>query len=249
MSLGAGARNALLAALPRGERDLIDPFLEPVALRRGRVLLEPGEPVRDAWFPEGAVVSCTFGTSDGQALEVAAIGREGMVGSFLALDGGRESLARGVVQVAGAAVRLPADRLEAALARAPVLRRACLGHVRAAMGEVMRNAACGSLHPADARVCRWLLTLADRTGGDDALRVTHEMLAEALGLARPTVTVIAARLRGAGMIGYRQGVIGILDRRALEAAACECYAAGAGGGLGSHHHGRGRGGWWEPRAA
>ena len=161
--------------------------------------------------------------SDGLVSETLTIGREGMLGVEVML-GDRRSLTRAVVQLEGAAWRLDARHLEATLARSPILRRLCLGHVRALLGQALQNAACNSLHQAEARLCRWLLLVHDRADGDE-LPLTHEFLAEMLGLARRSVTVVAQALQERGLIRYRPKLVTVLDRAGLEAAACECYAA------------------------
>jgi CRP-like cAMP-binding protein len=92
------------------------------------------------------------------------------------------------------------------------------------LNQALRLSACNALHPAEARLARWLLMVQDRVGGD-ALHLTHDFLAEMLGVQRPTVTVVARTLQGGGLIRYRRGTVTVLDREALEEAACECYAA------------------------
>jgi Mn-dependent DtxR family transcriptional regulator len=44
-----------------------------------------------------------------------------------------------------------------------------------------------------------------------------------LGVQRPTVSVVAATLQEAGLIGYTHGRVTVRDRKGLEAASCECY--------------------------
>ncbi len=223
MPIQTTIQNALLGALPAGDRSLLEPYRETVRLARGQVLVEAEGALGHAWFPQGCVVSCTIAMSDGRAVEAAMVGREGVVGGVMAL-GSRRPLARYVVLVEGAAARVTAERFEAAVARSLELRRLCLGHVETVLAQALRLSACHSLHSAEGRLCRWLLTVRDRAGGDE-LRVTHEGLAETLGLARPTVSLIAYRLQCAGLIAYRQGVLRVLYRDGLERGSCECYAA------------------------
>ena len=82
--------------------------------------------------------------------------------------------------------------------------------------------ACNLLHSVEQRVCRWLLMCHDRVGKDE-FTLTHEFLAEMLGVRRQTVTTIAGMLQTASTITYRRGVVRILNRKKLEAASCECY--------------------------
>jgi Mn-dependent DtxR family transcriptional regulator len=57
-----------------------------------------------------------------------------------------------------------------------------------------------------------------------AFLLSHEALAEMLGIHRPTVSTIAARLQQTGIIRYRHGRVTVLSHQRLEAEACECYA-------------------------
>ncbi len=121
-----------------------------------------------------------------------------MLGVEVVLGDRRSLTGCAVVQLEGAAWRLDARHLEATLARSPILRRLCLGHVRALLGQALQNAARNSLHQAEARLCRWFLLLVhDRADGDE-LPLTHEFLAEMLGLARRSVTGGRAGAPGAG---------------------------------------------------
>jgi hypothetical protein len=54
--------------------------------------------------------------------------------------------------------------------------------------------------------------------------LTHEYLADMLGCNRPSVSVVAAGFRKAGLLQYRRGHVRILDRAKLEVQSCECYA-------------------------
>jgi CRP-like cAMP-binding protein len=214
------SRNSLLAALVEEDRARILPHVETVQLARG-VLVGVGEHVSHAYFPIDSVVSLSVTMRDGATAEVATIGREGMDGFVVAL-GDRHALIRSVVQIEGAAARLPVARLEAAFVASPAIRELFLCYVQALMGQVMQLSACNALHAAEARFCRWLLMLRDRAG-TDTLALTHEFLAEMLGVQRPTVSLIARNLQDAGLIRYRRGVVEIVDRAGLEATSCECY--------------------------
>ena len=70
--------------------------------------------------------------------------------------------------------------------------------------------------------CRRLLRVADCIGSDH-IPLTHEYLATMIGARRTTVTLLALELQELGAIKCSRGKIAILDRKALEACACECY--------------------------
>jgi CRP-like cAMP-binding protein len=215
--------NSLLKALPPEERRALAPHLETVHLARGTVLAEAGAALGHVHFPHDGVVSSTLTMGDGGTAEIATIGCEGMVGMGVVL-GHPQTMTRNVVQVAGAAARLPVTEFEAALARSPAVRALCLSYAAALLFQVMQSSACNALHPTEQRLCRWLLLLHDRAG-EDTLHLTQEFLAEMLGVYRPTVTLVARSLQAAGLIRYRRGVIEVLNRASLEEVSCECYRA------------------------
>jgi DNA-binding FadR family transcriptional regulator len=72
------------------------------------------------------------------------------------------------------------------------------------------------------RCARWLLDAADRVG--DKLNLTQEVLAQMLGVYRPSVTIAMRTLeRAGGLVDYERGRVTIIDRTLLKDAACECY--------------------------
>jgi CRP-like cAMP-binding protein len=220
---GRARRNHLLAALSAPEQAALAPRLERVSAVQGEVLFEPDEECRHVWFPESCVLSLVVVMEGGQSAEAASVGLEGMVGAMAAL-GGHRTVSRGIVTVPGAALRLPATALRAQFEASPGLRRLCLCHGDALLAQVLQLSACTALHPVEARLCRLLLQLEDRTAPDQILPLTQDFLAEMLGVHRTTVTQAATALQRAGVIAYRRGRVSVLDRALLERATCECYA-------------------------
>lgn len=215
--------DSLLAALLVHAPDLLLPYLEPVRLDYGIVLAEPTQELRYVYFPRSCIVSATCAMNDGSNAEVAAIGREGLVG-LAALLGGRNALMRYVVQIGGCAFRLERHRLEAALEEVPAARALCLRYVQAFLGQVIQLVACSTYHPVEARLSRRLLMLHDRIGSDK-LPLTHDAMAESLGVRRATVTLAAQKLQAVDLIRCRRGSFQILNRDRLKATCCECYQA------------------------
>lgn len=166
-------------------------------------------------------MSVVVDMEEGQLVEGATIGREGMVGLAVYLgDGiGTETA---FCQVAGPAARVRARDFRAAVDRSPVLQDVLRRYALALMGQMTRTAGCNRIHPVEERCARWLLLTSDRVG-EDAFPLTHEFLAAMLGVRRATVTVAAGILQQAGLVDYRRGQIRILDRERLEDAACEDY--------------------------
>lgn len=212
--------NRLLVALPQREQDLLKRDLVACALLRGDVLYEAGGEVEHVYFPQSGVAALVAVMEDGAAVEMATIGREGIVGFSTAEPTG--AFARCVVQIPGRARRIPIDRFRAVYAESPALRALVERYREALACQVMQTVACNALHGVEQRFCRWLLTCRDRTGGN-VVPLTQEAMAEMLGVQRTTVTAAARSLQDQGLIRYRRGLIECVDLAGLEAASCECY--------------------------
>jgi CRP-like cAMP-binding protein len=219
--LQAGTANRVLAALPATEYERLLAGLEPVQLTYGEVLYEPGEQIRHVYFPSDCLVSLLTVVDGHRALEVGLVGREGMVGSRLAL-GSTESSIRALVQGTGKAMRMKSTRFLWEFRRSPTLQRALFRFTDSLMTQVTQTAACNRFHVVEQRLARWLLMTRERLPSSE-FHLTHEFLADMLGVRRVGVTAAASALRRRKLIRYARGVITILDQRALEAAACSCY--------------------------
>lgn len=213
--------NRLLNALPAKEYERLLDGLEPVRLTYGEVLDEPGEQMRYAYFPCDCLVSLLTVVEGRRALEVGLVGREGMVGSRLAL-GFTTSSVRALVQQTGTALRIESAHFLREFGRSPALQRALLRFTDALMLQVTQNAACNRFHVVKARLASWLLMTRERVSSCE-FHLTHEFIADMLGVRRVGVTVAASALQRQQLIRYRRGVITILDQQGLEASACSCY--------------------------
>jgi CRP-like cAMP-binding protein len=212
--------NRLLLALVPEELRRLRPYLEPVPLVVHKVLFEANQSVTRVYFIEAGVISMVSMFEDGTTAEMATVGREGVI-PVGALFGGKMAVGRCVVQMQGSALAIDGARFSAALAESPQLRAACGAYAQAFFAQLLQNVACNAAHTVEERCARWLLTGHDRSG--DTFPLTHEMLAEMLGVRRSTVTLVARAFQNAGLIQYRRGILTVLDRAGLEAAACECY--------------------------
>lgn len=213
-------RNRLLARLPGSDYDRLVPMLEPVSLAIGQVLYEARGPIVYAYFPTGAVLSALTVMQDGNAIEVATVGNEGLAGYFG--TGGESSPHKVIVQVADGGLRIDARRLQAEGAREGPLHDLLTAYQLAFLTQVSQSVACNGLHRLGQRCCRWLLMTRDRVGSDE-LRLTHEYLSLMLGARRASVTEALRPLTEAGVVSSHRGHLTILDGAALEARACECY--------------------------
>jgi CRP-like cAMP-binding protein len=213
--------NKLLAKLPERELDLIKPHLQSVDLRYMQVLAEADEPITHMYFPTRGVLSMVNEPEDGDIVEFATIGNEGMSGVPLLL-GTSTMPSRVFVQVEGAGFRADAKRMLDVLKETPIFHARLMRYIMALLNQVAQGASCNRLHEVQERCARWLLHTHDRVNGESFV-LTQEFLSQMLGVHRPTVTIAARMLQQAGLIRYSRGQIEVIDRPGLEAAACPCY--------------------------
>ncbi|MEZ5784897.1 MAG: Crp/Fnr family transcriptional regulator [Xanthobacteraceae bacterium] len=214
-------QNRLLAAFPPDILAGLGDEIRYRTLAQGQVIYEPGAPMETVFFPQSGLISLTVVVKTGAQIETGTVGREGAVGLHGAI-GNRFSFTRATSQIGGVCAAIRAARLRQ-LADGAV--RDLIGNYLEITGaEAQQLAACNAVHDANSRLCRWLLQSADRTDSDQ-LPLTHEFLAQMLGVRRTTVTLLAQALQSTGMIRYSRGKIVLRDRDRLAAAACECYHA------------------------
>jgi CRP-like cAMP-binding protein len=214
--------NELLRALSAADYALIAPHLRRVALGAGEKISDARARTRHVFFPETAVFSLIIIMADGAAVEAATVGNEGVVGLSAFLGDGAMTT-ECVTQIAGDAQRLPVQTLVRVLAGSPALGVLLRRYTQAFINQLAQSVACNRLHTIDQRCARWLLMTHDRVGGGDSFDLTQEFLSYMLGVRREGVSAASHTLQHLGIISYRRGHISVLDRRALERAACECY--------------------------
>jgi len=214
--------NLLLAALPIDEYDRIVPPLEVVPLRLKQMLHRPGARISDVYFPGDGFCSELTVLGDGRMVEVATIGREGVVGLLGDAGDGPVTSATMVQAATTASVKMPAALFRQEMDRRGAFFRLVSRYRTALVRFVMQSTACNAVHTVEERLARWLLTAEDHLR-TNAFPLTQEFVAMMLGVTRPTVSDVAATLQRAGLITYRRGFVTIADREQLEAAACECY--------------------------
>lgn len=216
------ATNRLLEGLPTKLRDHLVDTCELVNLKFGTILCEPERPFKYVYFPLTAFISLVTFVEGHQPLEMGLIGNEGMLGSTLSL-GIPTAPMRALVQGSGKALRMSAAQLRRELHAAPALASQLNRYVYVILEQLAKTAACIHFHETEPRLARWLLMTHDCTHADQ-LHLTQEFLADMLGVLRSSVTVAAGVLQAKNIIHYSRGEIMILDRKGLEAAACECYS-------------------------
>jgi CRP-like cAMP-binding protein len=214
--------NHLLAALPDPEWRRWQPQFEWVEMPLGQVLCESGSTLSHVYFPTTAIVSLLYVLENGASAEIAVVGNEGLVGISLFM-GGESTPSRAVVQSAGEGFRLPAQAIKDEFDRSGPVMHLLLRYTQALITQMAQTAACNRHHTLDQQLCRWLLLSLDRLQGDE-LVMTHEQIANMLGVRRGGVSEAALELQRLGLIHYVRGHITVLDRGKLEKRACECYA-------------------------
>jgi CRP-like cAMP-binding protein len=217
------SRNQLLEVMAASDVAQLKPRLEEVALDRDHILFQPDQPISHVYFPHQGVVSLQILGSDGSVVEAASIGNEGMVG-LGGLLAGDVSYTRQLVQLPGHAARIAREPFLAAVSKSAPLRGLLTSHADAFAAQVLQTAACNAQHSTEERLARWLLTAFDRCS-TDRINLTHDDLAVAFGVRRPTVTLIVRGLQAAQILDATRGMIVVLDRLGLEQITCECYQA------------------------
>ena len=220
---GRQVGNEILNSIPESEYNRLRTELEFVHLPHHHILHEAGERIEFAYFLNEGLASLVVLTSDGRSVEVAIVGHEGVVGTPLAV-GLHRGPYRSIMQISGTALRIKAELLEALLLETPELRLLLNRFVLVQGLQIAQIAACSRLHEIEQRLARWLLMCQDRVESE-YLPVTHEFLAQMLGTGRPSVSLAAGILQKQGTIENARGSVKILNREALESAACECYRA------------------------
>lgn len=214
--------NHLLAALPADDYARLAPTLRNTPLKLKHFLHKPGEAIDQVYFPGGGFVSVVTVLKDGGMVEVATIGREGMLG-ISAISNGDPSPAAGMVQAeSDVCYTMSTEAFRQEMDRRGAFYELLTRYGQALVGFIMQSTACNAVHSVEQRLSRWLLLAHDRVGKDD-FPLTQELAAMMLGTSRPTVTVVAGTLQKSGLIKYHRGHVTIVDRENLETASCECY--------------------------
>jgi CRP-like cAMP-binding protein len=214
-------RNRLLLALPSRNLTRLMPALEHIRCQRGQVLVDADSSLDHVFFPDSGVVSVVAVYDDGSVIEMATIGREGCTG-MQAFFGAKASSVRFLVQVPGTAAKMSRAAFARAMATMPSFRNLMSAYIHAFLEQVLVSVACNGAHSLKERLARWLLMMRDR-GDEDALLITQNLLAEMLGVQRPTITIAARELERAGLIERGRQQVTILDRDGLIEESCECY--------------------------
>ncbi|MDO9234739.1 MAG: Crp/Fnr family transcriptional regulator [Aquabacterium sp.] len=215
------SQNNLLAAIPKAEYGPFFDDLELVPMKLGQILYEPGVQMRHAYFPTTAVVSLHYVNEAGSSAEMAAVGREGLIGMALFMGGGTTT-SSAMVRTAGHGYQLGRNALMQAFMDNGAVQRLLLRYTQALITQITQTAVCNRHHSIEQQLSTWLLSSVDRSPPGE-LVITHDLVGGILGVRRESISQAAVTLRDAGYISYRRGHITVLDHAGLEASACECY--------------------------
>jgi CRP-like cAMP-binding protein len=214
-------QNRLLAVLHDDEFELLLPNLEVLHFKAGDMLAESGERLDHVFFPIDSAISLLYRLENGASAGVAVIGNEGMFSVAQVLGG--EAIPYWVtVETSGHMFRIEVEALKQVIERSSALRNILLLYAQASLTQVAQSVVCGRHHSLNQQFCQHLLLINDKSLSDD-FRLTHEAIANMLGVRRESITAVAGELRDNGLIDYYRGHIKVLDRSRLEELCCECY--------------------------
>src|SRR5258708_1610058 len=216
-------KNYFLARLQPEDYDALIRVSKIVPLKFRKRLLLQDEPVDAVYFPLTCMFSLLVTTVGEPQMELATIGKEGIVGAAEAVQT-KGAMGLNLIQIPGTAVRIEAAAFRKLIGERPGVQRLIYDHLYALLRQILYAAACNRIHTMEERCARWLLMTHDRAG-EDTFPLTQEFLSHMLGVRRATVNVATGMLKKAGFIRYVRGKITVMDRPGLESAACDCYGA------------------------
>ncbi|MES2537912.1 MAG: Crp/Fnr family transcriptional regulator [Pseudomonadota bacterium] len=226
--------NRLLAGMPAEEYQRFLSGLELVQMTFGDVLHEAGDAIQYLYFPNDSVISLLAVADDRMTLEVGLVGSEGLIGIAVAM-GIDVSPVRALVQKTGTGMRIRSDSFRDQLSHSPGLQQELNHYSHGLLAQATQTAFCGHFHLLEARLARSLLMTRERVKADE-FHLTHEFLAQTLGVRRVGVTKAASALQNRKLITYARGNIKIIDLEGLEAASCSCHQIMKAIGAEPSHH-------------
>ena len=214
-------QNHILAALPVANLENLSQYLQLIELPVGKMLYEPSQVARYAYFPTSCIVSLQHVLESGRTAETASVGNDGMVGVALFM-GGDSTPSSAMVQITGYAYQLESQVLKQEFKQNMALQQLLLRYTQVLLTQVSLIAVCNRHHSLQQQLCRWLLLALDRLPSNE-INMTQDLVAGMLGVRREGITEAAGHLQRAGLISYRRGHIKVISRAGLETHTCECY--------------------------
>jgi len=214
-------KNRLLARLQPEVLNRFLPDLELTSLPRDCDIYHLAGKIDFVYFPISSIIAVVNVLQDGASPEVAAIGNDGLVGIDLFM-GASSLTSRVVVQSAGFGYRIQAGTIKKIFDTEPEFRALIMRYIHVLFTQSAQIAACNRYHSIEQQVSRFLLTSLDRWSSN-RISLTHQRIADLLGVRRAGVSEVSAKLAEAAYIKYHRGCVTVLDRVGLESQACECY--------------------------
>lgn len=213
--------NRILASLPEDEYLGLFANLQPVHLKKGTIIYQAGDQIKDCYFSLNGMISVLSTTENHKTVEIAMIGNEGLIGIAGVLQMNVTPYQK-IVQIESEAMRIRSDALRNEFHKGGRLQKLLLSYIHSLICQISQSAVCNRFHTVEQRLCRWLLITGDRVQSN-VFSLTQESISHMLGTPRTNVSMIANPLQDQGLIYYKRGIITIVDREALEGTACECY--------------------------
>ena len=214
------ANNLMIQQLNTEKYQNLLPHFQLVCLETEQLIFRPHEVIQSVFFPVSAIIAMQIDISDGSSAEIVLIGKEGMVGS--GVMGGNQNFSRARTKFSGFAYKLPLQVFQSELALDREFLKIWMATTRHMILQIAMPAVCSSKHSNEQQIIRWLMNTLDKTQGH-VLQITHQEIADILGMRRESVTLTAGKLSQDGLIEVTRGQLSVLNRPQLEARACECY--------------------------
>ncbi len=212
--------NLMIKQLTTEKYKKLLPFFQLTCLEADQFIFRPHEAIQSVFFPVSAIIAMQIDISVGPSADIVLIGKEGMVGS--GVMGGNQNFSRARVRFPGFAYKLPLGVFQSELAQDHAFLKVWMASTRQMILQIAMPAVCSSKHSIEQQIIRWIMNTLDKTQGQ-TLQITHQEIADTLGIRRESVTLAAGKLGHEGLIEVTRGHLQVLDRYKLEARACECY--------------------------
>ena len=214
------ANNLMLEQLNDEKYEKLASYFQLTCLEAGQLIFRPHEAIQFVFFPVSAIIAMQIDISDGTSADIVLIGKEGMVGS--GVMGGNQNFSRARVKFSGFAYKLPLGVFQSELAHDSAFLKIWMAATRQMILQIAMPTVCSGKHSNEEQIVRWIMNTLDKTQGH-TLQVTHQEIADILGIRRESVTLTAGKLSHERLIRVTRGQLEVLDRPALAARACECY--------------------------
>jgi CRP-like cAMP-binding protein len=221
LALSQDCYSKLLDMLPRKDLMEVSALMSVCEVRQKEVIAARNQPIEYVYFPYDAVFANVLELQDGQMPEIALIGSEGLA-PIHALLGAERTLETVICKLGGTCLRMRLQDFRHEAERNPRFRFILQLYAQAYQSQLHQRVACSRLHTLEQRYASSMLATMDRAG-PGPLPLTQDFVALLLGVRRPGVSHVAQQFLTCGAIDYSRGKMRILDRRALEERACECY--------------------------